>query len=149
MKNRIFLRFNKGESFITKIEIMDCREFRFIKYGPVIKKFTIKGFKTEKKYALDTTNDRLYDTPQELLKDQQNSEMLMIHNGKIYWKYSVDVSVEGLQEPTCFYYNTLKEMLDFFKSLIERFNLNNLYTNNMESLREFVLNTDPDSLNNE
>lgn len=158
MKIRHFIKIIKiPTTTIIKVDIEPESLFNFngaLEYSPKpIRKFTIRGFKT-KKYLIKFF-DEYFKTPEDFLDDffknhpRVDTNAFKIRNGKIYKKHSITLITENKEEITT-YHDTIEDLLAHSKELINLFGgLDGLYDKNLQSIREFVLNADPESLNNE
>lgn len=152
MKNRVFTRFFENNHNILEIRVNDKRAWTCIKYGATEKFLTWKGTQTTTWYAIDEVLDYHYSTAKELLDyftKTYGKERFMLLNGKLYEKFSISILVKHLDHSKTKYFDTLEDMLNYLSKVNSRLDLDNLLDLNLQSLREFIVSSDLESLNNE
>ena len=155
MKTRHFFKIIKiPTTTIIRVDINPESIFDLVEYNPKpIKKFTLKGLKTEK--YLIRYCDKFFKTPEDCLDyifkkcPNWDTNAFKVHSGKIYRKFSIIITTES-KDQIITYHDNLEDLLAYSKELLNLFGgLEGLYDENLKSIREFILNADPESLNNE
>lgn len=153
MKSRTFTRLFENNHNILEIRVNDKQAMTGINYGVKQKTLTWKGFKTVNWYATGRLKSYYHKTAKDLLDDYSEiygKDRLTLIDGKLYTKFNVSCIIKNSNHVLTKYFDTLEELIKYLGDLNYLFDLDNLYDMiNLQSLREFIVNSNPESLINE
>ena len=154
MKTKTFIKFKESDTTISKIIIIDKKEWAGIKYfsGNKFKtKFTWSGIKKIPIYAIDEIYDVYFTSPEKLLAyhELKGKRRVFLEKGKLFCSPRVHIWFKDNVE-TDLEFNTLKEAIEYIIKLSEIIDLSGILSDkDLVSIRETLINLDLESLNNE